>query len=594
MKEQRKKFHIVITAAFFGALLPFTAFAQFKTVTTVTSPTETIKLNTATGVVAPVTSPTQTITTDAAKTLAPATGVIAPTSPTLVAPTKIVTDQKTVVAPIKTVTDQKTVTAVPPLPTPKTTTSAPVTAERYAAAQVIYQSRNLRALQSGADASADGVAEGLPLQLVQLPGAPTVSVVARRAEGIGFSVSGGGAYDVRGMVLDTGGAALESFNESPFTVLLDAYANPAAVAVLVTYIPEKTLTFAEGTGGIVLPPPAGITPPPGPIVPAVPSKPVAIQPVTPEAPEMPGEVFELTLSLEALPPLPGEGGIVREIPPGEEAEEIISEEGEVFEPIAEEGVPEETSELPEEASVPEGEEVIEEPGFFEDIADAISGGVEAVGDFFSNLFGPAEAPEEVSEEAPEEASFEGDVAFEGDEAGDSVEEGEEFFEGEPDGLFETVGDFFADLFGGKEAEPAEEALSSEEAAVEEQIAELTGEEAEAIEEEAEQFTPDATSIAALDYLRGDDGVYASLSLEGLFEFDETPLIASLIFASIANPARQLEFSEPIPDDLAVEFRVPLNVLGILGAEQRVLLKLTSQINGLSVVSTDVLGVAHGL
>ncbi|MBI2604343.1 MAG: hypothetical protein HYW56_02255, partial [Candidatus Harrisonbacteria bacterium] len=249
-----------------------------------------------------------------------------------------------------------------------------------------------------------------------------------------------------------------------------------------------------------------------------------------EAPERVQE-FNLTFALERETPVAAEG-----VAAPEEEEEIAPSEEEEFAPVEEViGVPEEEF----------GEEFIgeEEDRFtFGDEDGLVVGG---------------DAEEEFAEE--------------------------EFAAEEEPGFLETIGDFFTGLFGGEGEEVVgEEAVLEEELAAEEGVA------------EAEQFTPDASSLVVLDYTRGDNEVSAALSLDGLFEFDETPLVASLIFASVANPSKQLEFSEAITDDLAVQFAIPRNVLRTIGSEQWVLLKLVSDINGLPVVGTYVLGVAHNL
>lgn len=685
MKQHFKNIGVIFSTVVIGASLPFAAFAQVKTVTTVTSPSEvnTI-LNTATGIVAPATTPKQTITTDAAKELLSTTDVVAPANrtPTTQTPiTQVLSPTTGIVAPTNTTksvttsgsaptkntpvssaptgseASQKTVTTVPAASAPapiggraaRTVSNAPVTAERYAAAQVIYQARNLYALQSAADASADGVAEGLPLELAGIPGTPTVTVIAKRNEGITFTISGSGTYDIRGMVLDAKSATLKSFRGNVFTVVLSDYENLGAVAALITYIPEETLTFAPGTGGIVLPPPTDIAPiaPTAPTVPITPTQPIA---VAPKAAEPPREVFELRLPLVASTPAP-ETGIIREIPSGEAPEEIISKEEEVSEPIAKE---DELEEAPSEEAVIESEEVVEEPGFFDDIGGAFSRGVTTVRNFFRGLFGA----EEVEEIMEEEVSFESEIVFEGEgveedkglsfadfsAGGQEIPEGEaEFFEGEPDELFaldegveestfdftnfgispgkfvgaESVGDLdfgfgFGDLMFESEREeiPAPDEEFSTDVAASEDIGDfnlldvgdvafapkeefVSEEEGFLAEEEffEELFTPDISAPLVPDYRLVGNDIVVSVPLDGVFDVYEQPLIASLVFTPISG-GRALEFAEPIDAFDTVTFVIPRPVLAVLGHEMRVLLKTTATFNGFLVVSTDVLGAAR--
>lgn len=592
-----------------------------------------------TGVVTPTTK-TQTQTT---KVSSPTTGIVAPTSPTFVAPTGGQVAPTKTAAPTGSIVPQKTTTVFPFTPTtPSRASDASATANQYAAAQVIYRAEHINRLLEVAKQRGD--ANAVPLVLDQLPGNPAIGIVGADGELV-VDVSGAGRYNVNAAVYDIDRKALAQFGGASFVVPWTTYKNPVSLVVNIAFLPVETPTFFGGEfgGGLKVPPSTGVTP----VAPITPAKPIAVTPVTSVVPEAgaPIEVYELTYPLiaeaptaptggqapftapSAVPPVtppttpptvPPSGGAAREIPPGETPEEIFVPEEEV-------GVLD----------------------IFEDIGDAFSDGVEAVGDFFGDLFGiePEAEEEEVTEEAVEaEIEFEtegiseriGDIIIESvgsapaDE--DAVEEEEpgvldftdvdvlpeEFRDTE---IEEQIGDLGFGFDSGDLAleggfsfieTPADaEVLAGEtegenvdffDVGDDEEEGEdlfvgsldfgfgdlaLAPEEELSFAEEEELFTPDLSAPVVPDVAIADGNVNIQFSLDGLFEFGETPLVVSLSFAS---GAKQLIFSNPINSDLAATFTVSTAVLSSLGSSDLdVLLTLQSAIDGFATVDTYVLG-----
>ncbi len=391
--------------------------------------------------------------------------------------------------------------------------------QQYPAAQAIYQYQNFQLLASLAVKSADGTAEALPLDFTQLPGTPRLRITAEDGA-LQFSLSGGAVYDVRGAILGPDNNVLDEFSGTDFSVTLNQYADadPRAFVVSITYHPESTPTFFEGTGGGLALPPVETPAEQPPTETALPPEELVA------APEM--QVTEPSLEVTTPPEEVPPAGLT---PPTEEVKPI------------EEVIPTEIT-TPSEFS-------FGEPSVFGEIGQNLAE---------ENLFAQFSQDFLISPEVAVNGSDLGGLALQTEEAQPAPEE----------------------LLSATEAVPA------------------TGESAggEVVPTEAaagpDVFVADASAPVAIDYVRTDENVTVTVPIQNIVDVDETPLVASLTFVSLANGAKQLEFSEPVGASQVVTFTIPTSVLNTLGARMRVLLKVTSTINNLPVISTDVMGIAN--